>query len=331
MGSGSDIGDSARFRHVAVLHGAALGDLILSLSILAGLGRRFPEASISLIARRDFAVVVEPAGVFSGTHDIGGPGFHTLFAESGAVAGAWETSLGGFDLIVNLMSDDGSVLHRRLSELAGRVVSIDIAAGVGDRRHVTAQWRERLGAKGLDLAPMEPVRVTLSSSSRLAGRAKLQRFSPTAARPIVIVHPGAGGAEKCWPVHHFENLAMALGAESIQPMFLIGPVERERFGGEVIASLADRAPILEISDLAELGRIVGAADAYVGNDAGVTHLAALYGAVTTVIFGPTDSAVWSPLGSNVTVLEAGADFDGLDVPQVGAAVLRSLVEPPMSA
>jgi heptosyltransferase-2/heptosyltransferase-3 len=42
--------------------------------------------------------------------------------------------------------------------------------------------------------------------------------------------------------------------------------------------------------------------AYIGNDSGVTHLAAAAGIPTIAIFGPTDETVWAPPGSHVKII-----------------------------
>jgi ADP-heptose:LPS heptosyltransferase len=47
-------------------------------------------------------------------------------------------------------------------------------------------------------------------------------------------------------------------------------------------------------DLVTLAGILAASAAYVGNDSGVTHLAAAVGARVVAVFGPTDPAVWRP-------------------------------------
>ena len=44
------------------------------------------------------------------------------------------------------------------------------------------------------------------------------------------------------------------------------------------------------------------ASAYIGNDAGPTHLAAQLGLPTTALFGPTDPEVWAPRGPQVNVI-----------------------------
>ena len=58
---------------------------------------------------------------------------------------------------------------------------------------------------------------------------------------------------------------------------------------------------LSIGALASLLRRCAA---YLGNDSGVTHLAALAGVPTVALFGPSDPARWSPLGPRVTVLRS---------------------------
>jgi len=42
---------------------------------------------------------------------------------------------------------------------------------------------------------------------------------------------------------------------------------------------------------------------FIGNDSGITHIAAYWGAPTIALFGPTDPAVWGPLGRRVKVLK----------------------------
>ena len=41
----------------------------------------------------------------------------------------------------------------------------------------------------------------------------------------------------------------------------------------------------------------------VGNDSGPSHLASALGVRGVVLFGPTDLAIWRPLGQNTTALQ----------------------------
>jgi ADP-heptose:LPS heptosyltransferase len=53
-----------------------------------------------------------------------------------------------------------------------------------------------------------------------------------------------------------------------------------------------------------LGAVLARAGVYVGNDSGVSHLAAAWGARVLALFGPTDPAQWAPVGPRVRVLRA---------------------------
>jgi ADP-heptose:LPS heptosyltransferase len=72
-----------------------------------------------------------------------------------------------------------------------------------------------------------------------------------------------------------------------------------------------------------LGALLGRAGLYVGNDSGVSHLAAAAGAPTLALFGPTDPAVWAPVGPAVeTVRSLNMKMEGLDLAAVNAATAR---------
>jgi len=51
-----------------------------------------------------------------------------------------------------------------------------------------------------------------------------------------------------------------------------------------------------------LAGVLQRCSAFIGNDAGVTHLAAALGVPTLAIFGPTEPARWAPLGRHVRVV-----------------------------
>jgi heptosyltransferase-2 len=58
---------------------------------------------------------------------------------------------------------------------------------------------------------------------------------------------------------------------------------------------------LELSTLANRLRECGG---FCGHDSGISHLAAVCGVPCGLLFGPTDPAVWAPLGDDVQVLRA---------------------------
>lgn len=110
------------------------------------------------------------------------------------------------------------------------------------------------------------------------------------SRGTVVLHPFSGSARKNWPLQGYRELAKLLPG----PVeWLAGPEEQ----------LADA---VRIEDLGELARWLTGARAYVGNDSGITHLAAAVGVPTVAIFGPTEPTVWSPRGENVKMVRLSA-------------------------
>lgn len=83
---------------------------------------------------------------------------------------------------------------------------------------------------------------------------------------------------------------------------MIGPDELERFGPEYARRLERTAPVLYEESVETAADLVSGADTFIGNDAGMTHVAALCGVRTIALFGPTDPQVWMPLGQRCSVI-----------------------------
>lgn len=144
----------------------------------------------------------------------------------------------------------------------------------------------------------------------------------------IVLFVGAGGERKRWPMSCWQALADTLRADdpSRSVHVIAGPVEAERL------STPDRASFDAIGghvcdDMQELVSILRHARAYVGVDTGPTHLAAQLGIPTLALFGPTDPAVWSPIGPRVHVLAPPKPecMDWLSVERVYKALRVSLL------
>jgi ADP-heptose:LPS heptosyltransferase len=91
----------------------------------------------------------------------------------------------------------------------------------------------------------------------------------TAPRDTILIHPFSASASKNWPIESYRKLAERL------PF----PVEwaQDRF-----------------ENLVDLAKWMAGARLYIGNDSGITHLAAAVGVPTIAIFLSTDPKIWAP-------------------------------------
>ena len=122
---------------------------------------------------------------------------------------------------------------------------------------------------------------------------------------FAAIHPGSGGKSKCWPAEKFARLAVKLSCEfGRTPLVFFGPADdlaQEEFEAAMPPGVMWEA--VKQRPLREVLALLSFAEWFIGNDSGMSHLAArLCGTLT--IFGPTDPEVWAPLGRNVQVLRA---------------------------
>ena len=103
---------------------------------------------------------------------------------------------------------------------------------------------------------------------------------------FAAIHPFSGGARKNWPLERFRALKLETPVQ-----FTAGPDEK-------------LAEAVRFDDLGELAKWLASARVYIGNDSGISHLAAAVGTPTVALFGPTRPEVWAPRGPRVRILEA---------------------------
>jgi ADP-heptose:LPS heptosyltransferase len=66
--------------------------------------------------------------------------------------------------------------------------------------------------------------------------------------------------------------------------------------------LSESRAIPQNLSLLELLGEISRARLFIGNDSGLTHLAAYIGCPTIALFGPTDPRIWGPIGRRVRVI-----------------------------
>jgi len=133
--------------------------------------------------------------------------------------------------------------------------------------------------------------VEASDADRTRGGEILQGLGVNRADGVVLIAPGAGALDKCWFIDNFLSVAAAVEAEGGIAVFVLGPAELERFESAVLQKIEDTGPCVKDLPLVEVLRVLSCASGFVGNDSGLSHLAAAMGIRTAAVFGSAGMVV----------------------------------------
>lgn len=214
---------------------------------------------------------------------------------------------------IDLLGLDGIQPPRPLIETLRRFDSIVSWYGSNRAEFRSAVEELKLPFQFLDALPephgsVHAVDFFLKQAACIPGAIPRINCGRIAAGDFAMIHPFSGSRRKNWPLEKFRELATQLNM----------PV-RWCAGAEESLDDAER-----FTDLYKLACLLASSRIYIGNDSGITHLAAAAGARVIAIFGPTDPIVWAPRGERVAVV-SGA-LGALTVGQVSNAVHMLLKE-----
>ncbi|MBP8128553.1 MAG: glycosyltransferase family 9 protein [Candidatus Hydrogenedentes bacterium] len=273
------------------VHAGGVGDFILSCPALECLAAEHTVEVAGLLERASLAVA---GGLAARAHSLDATGFGSLWGTASARLRGF---VSGFDRAVVWMRDDDGMIASGLRDCGVKEATCFPGLPPGNwPRHASEYYLERLGH-----ARHAPFRLRV----------------PPAPGQDVVIHPGSGSPNKNWPRERFQQLSESLTAQGRRVAWCLGPAE------EALAP-PEQCPSLRGLPLVELARVLAGARLYVGNDSGITHLAAAAGCPTIAIFGPTDPRVWAPRGEHVRVLQGPPWPDTEEVLQESSAVLAAI-------
>jgi ADP-heptose:LPS heptosyltransferase len=293
-------------KHIVVIHMGAIGDLVQAMPTLRAMRAKWPAANIMLVGRCERTSLARMAGLVDACVDF------DVFSHASPPSRE-------ADLVIDLFS----AAMTKPSHAGGDVCHIEPLPPAGWTQPASV-WLLRQANASLDLpsvpeAPEMPVPQALLDEARtmLAGRGVGGSFAAMGA--------GSGSPKKNWPLDRFQEIARRLRADARrQVVWLSGPAEQER---GTLASLGPDETVLADLSLEQVAAVLVLADVYVGNDSGVTQIAAAArrpdgrATPTVALFGPTDPRVWGPQGPHGRIVQSDDGAVGsIDVERVWAEV-----------
>ncbi len=271
------------------MHAGALGDFVLTLHLVTTLRRQFPRAQVHVVARCGLAAWAVEHDVIHAAFDPDSVSLRDVYRHPPSLDGPFARFVGEYDWVISFLGGPRSPVSHNLA-LLHRGHTIGLRPQPADetlarRIHVTRQWCDSARQAGVELGDLVPVEFG-------------DPAPPDRLRDI-LVHPGSGGDRKCCPVAVLECLVRLIVERGHPVRWMVGPVEMERHSSEELDAWARLAPVVHEPSLVKAADRVQRATDFVGNDAGMTHVAAACGLRTVALYGPTDPAVWCPLGAHV--------------------------------
>jgi heptosyltransferase III len=261
-----------------VYHAGALGDFITTLPALHAWRRSHAQDRIVLLGVPALASLALP-GVFDEVWDARARAFTGLFS-AGVVDERCAERFRGFRSAL-LFASSSSPLERHLAAL-GVPLIVSLEPFPADRMPVV-DWH------------LLAVPETAGPAERLPRVRTDDATAPPVSLPTTALHAGSGSRAKNWPAERFLSVARAVKDVGCTVAWIQGPAEP---AGPVPAD----SVVWNGLSLTALAGALACCRLYVGNDSGVTHLAAAAGCPTIALFGPSDHRVWAPRGPRVRIV-----------------------------
>jgi ADP-heptose:LPS heptosyltransferase len=279
-----------------------LGDLIVALPSIALIRRLRPGTALTLACRPEYGALLKTGGLVDEVVDAGSRRHAFLFGDPRAATPDEDDWLRRFGLIVAWRQKAGPFpLEAWGGPGAGRVVVIAFP----ERRDKPAsrvffdETLRALAEPGLPAPVFEDcAHLELPPQAREDGRRYFGfgKAEAGAASPPAVIHPGSGGAGKRWPLDRFLAIAGRLAARCVPGVVITGESEEGLTAALRAAALPAGWRPFASPPLGALAGLLAGASVYVGNDSGISHLAAACGAPTVALFRRDLEPLWRPFG-----------------------------------
>jgi heptosyltransferase III len=267
----SHVGISEMSQKILVVRSGALGDTILTFPLLESLKTSHPGATITLFGSRKLADLLPRELEFQ---PLDSTQNSWLFGDESSKVPDWVFQHDKAYVILN----KPDLVVSNLRKIG--IPSVHwIASQPPEGKHLVEHLHEGLGLRA---PPRRPA---------------LMHLAPPDTKNLIWLHPGSGGMKKCAPLQLMSSFVESL-RETARWNLAVTAGEEDAFleADPLWRRLTDTQGTLVLKNrpLREICAQLGGARAYLGNDSGITHLAAGLGIPATVFFVSTDPRQWAP-------------------------------------
>lgn len=293
----------------------ALGDTLLTFPVIEALRAETPDPHVTLVGNKAVLPLAHAFGLAEEVFDYEDPLWSGLFATPPSDGIGKNRSLrsvlSGIDRVAAWLRDPDNIVYQNLR--AAGIPHVTVVPGrppAQERMHIVDYLARSVG-------------VSTNLHPRYGNCSSVTYDNVSGQQRAFAIHPGSGGARKCWPPERFAAVIRRLWQRGWPVLLLSGPADHERLETLLkllpVPSQPALLKLLVEVPLLDLVPVLCQCRGYLGNDAGMTHLAALLGLPTLALFGPTDPLVWQPRGQAVSIIHE-PDLEKLEADRVYSAI-----------
>lgn len=305
-----------------------LGDLLVAFPSIYFVRKKLPGSFLTLVCREEYGTIFKETRVVDAIVSAEDRSLSPLFA--GNPPGEHETAqwLSRFSLVLGWTQGRQSLsladFFFRQENVRTHVFSLPQGYRGQISRFFFNRTSQSLADLGLPGSPFHRCTYLPLEGIRPGSELKSQDEDGKAVahKKLAVIHPGSGSRNKCWPLANFLNIVKRLESCGVHGTLVTGEAEGEIRNLIKDTELPSGWTWLERPPVLELCSLLRRADVYLGNDSGVTHLAAACGTSVVSLFREEHTFRWRPYGR--VRLISSPDVREIDIETVWEA-LQGLV------
>ncbi|OOP55824.1 MAG: hypothetical protein AYP45_12605 [Candidatus Brocadia carolinensis] len=225
-----------------------------------------------------------------------------LFVKDAEIPNSFKERLHQMDLIISFVSDRDQIFSHNLNASKARcIIHYDSFPADDEGIHMIDHFLQLLDSLEITYTDTIP-KIFLNDEDIRFGEDFVKDCGTGSKKMLIAIHPGSGSKQKCWSIERFATLISRLNQELQAHIIVVsGPADQEIIE-RLKAEIHDDFTLVDQLPLAKLAAVIKRCNIFIGNDSGITHLAAALGIRTIALFGPTDPKMWGPRGESVKIL-----------------------------
>ena len=282
---------NSEIKNILVVKMRGIGDTVLATPAFKNLKRTFPEANI-------FALV-KKAGLSALTCN---PNLSGVIIYNGFFKTLLRVRVGNFDIAIAAQAGFRSALLAKLS--GAKLLSVNNHNGKNyfssvlvdkPEEYENAIERDLDGLRALGIPSPEHKPEVFVYPSEIGKAVNIfKKLGFRKHEKVIGLNPSASKENKMWGRERYAQLADRLkGLSGIRVLFFTDP-SNKKLVFEITGLMKTKVAILGVKSLREVAGVISKLDLYIGNDSGLSHIAAGLNTPTITIIGPDEAKIFHP-------------------------------------